>query len=759
MKKHSENQQTAAPQSELFEFNLLQLANYLFSNRLWIITGTLLCVGITLFWVVFIKHPIYRASVSINIDLQADDKNAGMNMGVGGFFMQEQLIANKIGITEQYFDSKEFEDFIVTELSVDFQSEKLKEAITVIRAEAKRQSLSSDEEIADWLHGKMELKGFNEKSRIDMIGSGPKPELAAAVANFGAHVLVSYNRTMLVQRLKNLKAFLNTQTLQTKKDLRALEGELVDLQKTAKIISPDEVRVRANSLQIEQEAKLIEFERQLSSINTLITETEADLEYFKKLMQQNNSSSYIYLEQMQKRLELLRYQKLQNIQRSASGEKSDVQDPALEQSIAEILKDLSQQLQSLNPIANSPWDYVKKIEVAIFDLKQKRAVAKSEFSAQRTAKSRTTKEFIGLPDSLRKLSEIKRNLDLTTSLYTTLMTRLQDTQIREAAHSNDLVIVSSAEPPSAPSGLGRTKTTMLSILGGVILSCLPLFLRFVLLPTIRNVKDLSHLHVPIIGAIGWYRPHAVKGITLKLSEKFPRILKLAPNALEANSLRFIRFQIEQALSIRANKAGQASKILMVGSVNPKEGRTFVAANIGDLFASTGVRTCVIDLDFGKPDIVNFFPGATLDEFPMSDLFPTQCGFKMYRVTDKLTILKPNATTENLSELIATREFESALNALEILFELIILDTPPLTGYMEPVMTAQYADAFLLVVNQRRTLRTEVEEAVRIFQGSLKIPIYGVMNFVFDELSNSRRKKTKTNTRGGEAEPEKQERAA
>lgn len=730
-------------QTELFEFNLLQLANYLYSHRWWIAVGTSLCVILATFWVTFIKQPVYRATVTINIDLNAEEKN-GMAM-TSPFFMQDQAIANKIGIVEQYFDSAEFKTFLYETLTAKTLPESLREDLTVIKGELTRRHIDSRDEIGDWLRSKIDLKSQNEKSRIDVNGSASKPALAAAVANIGSHALIEYNRLMLVQRLKSLKTFLDAQTSQTKTQLRGLENELVALQKRAKIISPDEVRAKVNALQVDQEARMIEFERQFTSLNTLIAETEADLGYFKKLMQENQPSSYLYLEQIQRRLEILRFQKMQTAEgagKSAGDETARAGDASIDSGIQEIVGELNKQLQTLGPVAASPWDYVKKIETALFDLKQKRAQAKSELLAQEAALRRTSHEFSGLPEVLKKMSEVKRNIDLTSTLYTALVTRLQDTKIKEAAHSNDLVMVASAEFPSIPSGLGRTKTVMLSLVGGLILSCLPLFLRFVLLPTIRNVKDLAHLGVPIIGSVAWYRGinKAIRLLRRGLHVRQPRLLIEAPNSTEANALRFVRFQIEQALALRAFQAGQASKMLLVGSVNPKEGRTFTAANLADLFASSGVRTCLIDLDFANPSTCEFFPDVAVEDTPMTELFPKACGFQMYRVNPKLTILRPRPNPSNMSELLETREFESALNALEVIFELIIVDTPPLTGHMEPIIAAQYADAFLLVINQRRTLRNEVEEAIRTLQSSLRMPIFGVMNFTFDEISSGRRSK-------------------
>jgi len=720
-------------ESQLFEFNLLQLANYLYSNRWWIAIGTAICILLTVFWVSVIKRPNYRASVTINIDLFSDEKGS-TNLMASPFFMQDQMVANKVGIVEQYFDSEEFKIYLYNLITKEDPPAKLSDEIGLVLEELKKKKLTARDEINEWLHSQLDLKGLSEKSRIEFTANASRPPLAAALANIGAYGLIEYNREMLVQRLKNLKGFLNTQTLKAKNELRKLEVDLVNLQKKAKIVSPDEIRAKVNALQVEQEAKLIEFGRQYAAFNTLIAETESDLSFFKKLMQENKPSSYLYIEQIQRRLEVLRYEKAQKAN----------DDPAIDQGISKVISELSQQLQSLGPVSQTPWEYVKKIETALFDLKQKRQAAHSELLAQQAAVQRTNKQFIGLPDVLKEMSEVKRNIDLTTSLYTALMTRLQDSQIKEAAHSNDLIMVSSAEPPTAPSGLGKTKSVLISIFVGFLLSCLPFFLRFVLLPTIRNVKDLAHMHVPIIGAVGWYRGKSAVSLPFQFSDRQPRLLIEASNSPEANALRLVRFQVEQGLQLRAYQTGKGSRILQVSSVNPKEGRSFVAANLAELFAAAGFRTILIDLDFANPCSSRFFTNARVENSPMVDLFPSECTMEMLRVNEKLNILRPMiAQNDNMSEILETRQFESGLKALEVVYELVIIDTPPVTGHMEPVITAQYADAILFVINQRRTLRNEVEEAIRTLQSSLKIPIYGVMNFVFDDLANARRKQKKT----------------
>lgn len=731
-------------------------------------------------WVTLIKGQVYRATVTLNIDLFAEERGGASSFSTP-FFVQDVMVANKIGVVEQYFESEEFKSFFFDLLQKGDvpgeRSDLASDDIAIIQDELKKRKVTSKEDVIEWFHDKLDLKGFNERSRIDLISSASRPMLAAAIANIGAQALIEYNRLMLVQRLTHLKKFLDQQTGQAKRELHNLENKLVALQKSARIISPDEVRAKVNSLQVDQEAKLIDFDRQFAALNSLIGETENDLAYFKKMMSENKPASYLYIEQIQRRLEVLRYQKAQE-STPTSANPSGLKDPILDRGIESVVTELAKQLETLGPISQSPWDYVKKIELALFDLKNKRQQAQSELAAQQIAVQRTAKQFIGLPETLKQMSEVKRSIDLSTSLYTALMSRLQDTQIKEAAHSNDLIMVSSAELPVAPAGLGKAKTVLLSVVIGLALACLPLFLRFVLLPTLRGANDLRHLRVPLIGSLGWFRsspvyidvpiPRLLSGILkrkswqIALSPSFPigrkskmeRLLVESPSSAEANSLRFVRFQMEQLLQIRAYQAGKASKLLQISSVNPKEGRTFVAANLADLFAASGVRTCLVDLDFGNPAATQFFPEVMTDNSPMAELFPKACDFEMLRVNDKLTIMRPKTGSYGpMSEVLETREFESALNALEVIYELVILDTPPFTGHMEPVVTAQYADALLLVINQRKTLRSEVEDAIRRLQNTLKLPIFGMLNFTFDEMSNSRRKYKHIKTQQSPAQDE------
>jgi Mrp family chromosome partitioning ATPase len=215
--------------------------------------------------------------------------------------------------------------------------------------------------------------------------------------------------------------------------------------------------------------------------------------------------------------------------------------------------------------------------------------------------------------------------------------------------------------------------------------------------------------------------------------RHPRLLKEAPNSIETNGLRFLRFKVDQVLKLRDRAPNEMGRILQVSSVNSGEGRSFVSANLADLYAASGVQTCLLDLDFMKQNLIHYFPSSVTEGSPLMRNFPRECNFVMKRVHPHLFIVRTQPTNADRSEALETNTFESALSALRMKFDLIIVDTPPITGHMEAVVAAQYADALLMVIDQRATLRTEVENKIRVLQESLNLPIVGVMNFAFDDI--------------------------
>ena len=160
------------------------------------------------------------------------------------------------------------------------------------------------------------------------------------------------------------------------------------------------------------------------------------------------------------------------------------------------------------------------------------------------------------------------------------------------------------------------------------------------------------------------------------------------------------------------------KKVLVTSALPKEGKSFVAANLAQvLVQQQGRRTLLIDGDLRGARLHNALgtessPGLTeyllgeADEFailqrgPMDNLFFIPCGRK---------VASP-------AELVANGRLKTLLNRLEPLFDWMVLDSPPAVPVSDAGLLANYCDGVLMVVRSNSTPFDMARKARQEFSG-------------------------------------------
>lgn len=144
--------------------------------------------------------------------------------------------------------------------------------------------------------------------------------------------------------------------------------------------------------------------------------------------------------------------------------------------------------------------------------------------------------------------------------------------------------------------------------------------------------------------------------------------------------------------------------LLVTSALPREGKSFTAANLGQVIVRQhGRRAVLIDADLRNPQLHNLLgaeqgPGLSeylrneLDEFsilqrgPMEDLFLIPAGH----------------SNANPAELLSNGRMKTLLRRLEPMFDWIIIDSPPAVPVSDAAMLAHDCDGVLLVVRSNST---------------------------------------------------------
>lgn len=145
------------------------------------------------------------------------------------------------------------------------------------------------------------------------------------------------------------------------------------------------------------------------------------------------------------------------------------------------------------------------------------------------------------------------------------------------------------------------------------------------------------------------------------------------------------------------------KGLAIVSAGPREGRSYIAANLATVFSQLGRRTLLIDADMRSPRQHQLFNlGKTAG---LSDMLAGRAGPEAVvgiAALQDLSVLPAGAIPPNPQELLGRQEFSKLLQSLGVDFDVIIIDTPPASECSDAHTVAVRAGAALMVARQNKS---------------------------------------------------------
>ncbi len=198
---------------------------------------------------------------------------------------------------------------------------------------------------------------------------------------------------------------------------------------------------------------------------------------------------------------------------------------------------------------------------------------------------------------------------------------------------------------------------------------------------------------------------------------------------EFRTLRSRLYQIREKMPL---------KRLLVTSAMPKEGKSFVAANLAQvLVRQHGRRVLVVDADLRNPGMhrhlgTSSSPG--LSEYLMGECDEFSC--LQRGPMDNLFFLPAGRLVAGASELLANGRLKLFLQRMEPLFDWIVLDSAPVIPVSDSTIVAGSCDGVLMVVRSGMTPSPLAKRAREEFPDKLLLGI--VLNGTStDDMSQSK----------------------
>jgi capsular exopolysaccharide synthesis family protein len=163
-------------------------------------------------------------------------------------------------------------------------------------------------------------------------------------------------------------------------------------------------------------------------------------------------------------------------------------------------------------------------------------------------------------------------------------------------------------------------------------------------------------------------------------------------------------------SLMLSAAGAPPKCLLVTSPQVGGGKSFISLNLALVYAQMGAKVLLLDCDLRKPrlhrvlevasnpGLSNFLTGK-MDLKTITKLVGEHLDHGL-----KLDFISSGATPPNPVELLNSNIFSDNLEQLKESYDMIIIDSPPLLGFADPLVLSRVADGTLLVIRNEQTPR-------------------------------------------------------
>ena len=354
--------------------------------------------------------------------------------------------------------------------------------------------------------------------------------------------------------------------------------------------------------------------------------------------------------------------------------------------------------RQVNEVKNS---LIKEVTSAIEDLKDKRVQLTAQEKEFQQAMEKVQQDSMKLSEIEEWLINKERELTVVRTSTDQIQKRLNEVRIEQALpseqeeplHKEQYAFLPGA--PFTPDKAKIKRTGIYIFLGLFIL--IPISLEFVdnrvkspfdvevfigkdLIGGIPKISDVEEAHRPLI--VG---NDLDDGLTESFRSMFSRI--------------------------QMNSQTEYPKTILITSAIPSEGKSLISANLAYSCANHGRRTVLVDFDLRRPGLHKFCGienktglVSLVNVASSKENLKNSINDSVQEIHPNLFILPSGGKTRAATEMLEQKEFDIVHNELKEMFDVIIVDSPPIGLFPDSLAIARKVDDVLFVTRYGKVSR-------------------------------------------------------
>ncbi len=330
----------------------------------------------------------------------------------------------------------------------------------------------------------------------------------------------------------------------------------------------------------------------------------------------------------------------------------------------------------------------------------------SELSKNITVTSVTNTEVIIITVANDNSEDAKLIADETAEVFMK--------EIQKVYKLNNVSIIDKAQESETPYNVNYVKDNLIYIAIGLILGLGIAFVMYYFDTTIKTSNEIEDkLGENVLGAVP------------KEENAYDLVININPKSIFSEAIKSIR------TNLAFSSIDKEIKVILNTSPEASDGKSFISANLAVAYAQTDKRVLIIDCDLRRGRQHEVFEVMNPTSGGYSNLILNYgegivIGDYVSRTNIKgVDIIPTGPTPPNPVELLSSDNNRRLLNRLKRLYDIIILDCPPVLGLSDAMVLTQFSDVNLVVVSAKKTKFENLEKTKKQFE-QVKAEIAGVI---------------------------------
>lgn len=312
---------------------------------------------------------------------------------------------------------------------------------------------------------------------------------------------------------------------------------------------------------------------------------------------------------------------------------------------------------------------------------------------------------VEMQDSVN-LRQLEREAEANRVLYENFLNRYKETSQEQDLQIADSRIIARADAPLDASFPKKWLFALMGFLMGGVVGVFITYLMEYFDYGFRNAAQVEEMTgLPVIGLV----PSLTESSELRPQD----YVMERPLSAYSESLRTVR------TAIHLSNVDKPPKVVLVTSSVPGEGKTSFCTSLGRAQAKQGNKVLIIDADLRRPRIASalslvssngglaaiLMGSSTIEEVLQHD--PVMPG---------LDIIPANENCTNAQDLLGSQRMQQTIQDLSTVYDLIIIDSPPILAVSDAAVAARVADTTVFLIHWGVTPRDQVMRAVKQLSG-------------------------------------------